>query len=44
MVIIESNPGKISLHLFDVLNLRRTLTYEIITKREDKLVIFFPLL
>ncbi|OUM64726.1 hypothetical protein PIROE2DRAFT_8413, partial [Piromyces sp. E2] len=41
MVIIESNPGKILLHLFDVLNLRRTLTYEIITENEEKMDIVY---
>jgi len=39
MVIIESIPGKILLHLFDVLNLRKTLKYEILTDKAEKLVI-----
>ncbi|ORX56083.1 WD40 repeat-like protein [Piromyces finnis] len=41
MVIIESNPGKILLHLFDILNLRKTLTYEIITDSNDKMEIIY---
>jgi len=40
MVIIESIPGKILLHLFDVLSLRKTLKYEILTDKNEKLVIY----
>jgi len=40
IAIIESLPGKILLHLFDVLNLRSTISYEMKTDKEQKLVIF----
>ncbi|KAL6600059.1 WD40 repeat-like protein [Neocallimastix sp. 'constans'] len=41
MAIIESVPGKIMIHLFDILNLRKTKLYEIITDKEEKLDIIY---